>query len=151
MRISGTALYVVSKHQCLLNLLSIFAASDSKGWFGLGGSTQKPKRRYMGITMLALTEDIIRELRARQEDFFPDVTHGVLIHKVVLGSPAYKLVLVEGCCKAHQAAGKLCMRHRNSGNGLSFCGFAVVGCGQEISSLISTVSQSHHQVMCTQQ
>lgn len=67
------------------NLLSLSA--ESRGWFG---SSQKAKRRYMGITMLTLTPSILRELRLRMDADFPDVDSGVLVHRVVVGSPAYE-------------------------------------------------------------
>ncbi len=51
----------------------------------------------MGITMLTLTPDIIMELKTRHEGFFPELDHGVLVHKIILGSPAYKLVLLSLC------------------------------------------------------
>jgi HtrA serine peptidase 2 len=47
------------------------------------------KRRYMGITMLTLTPQLIHELRARSHELPVDVTYGVLVWKVVIGSPAY--------------------------------------------------------------
>lgn len=47
------------------------------------------QRRYMGITMLTLTPQIIHELQARNHQLPVDVTHGVLVWKVVIGSPAY--------------------------------------------------------------
>jgi HtrA serine peptidase 2 len=47
------------------------------------------KRRYMGITMLTLTPQLIHELQARNHELPVDVTYGVLIWKVVIGSPAY--------------------------------------------------------------
>ena len=46
------------------------------------------KRRYMGITMLTLTPQLIHELQARNHEL-PDVAYGVLVWKVVIGSPAY--------------------------------------------------------------
>ncbi|XP_021931095.1 serine protease HTRA2, mitochondrial isoform X4 [Zootermopsis nevadensis] len=55
-----------------------------------GGSVSSvPKRRYMGITMLTLTPQIIHELQARNHQVPEDVTRGVLVWKVVIGSPAY--------------------------------------------------------------
>ena len=42
----------------------------------------------MGITMLTLTPSIIQELKLRMD--FPDTEQGVLVHKVVVGSPAFK-------------------------------------------------------------
>ena len=47
------------------------------------------KRRYMGITMLTLTPQLIHELQARNHELPVDVTYGVLVWKVVIGSPAY--------------------------------------------------------------
>ena len=38
--------------------------------------------------MLTLSPSIIRELRLRMDADFPDVEKGVLIHRVVIGSPA---------------------------------------------------------------
>lgn len=49
-----------------------------------------PSRRYMGITMLTLTDDILTELRQRSHTVPVDVKSGVLIWKVIIGSPAYK-------------------------------------------------------------
>ncbi|RUS82153.1 hypothetical protein EGW08_010087, partial [Elysia chlorotica] len=63
------------------------------------GATKKPnyltngkettKRRYMGITMLALTPTILMELKDKLREFPEDITSGVYIHKVVVSSPAY--------------------------------------------------------------
>lgn len=47
-------------------------------------------RRYMGITMLTLTDDILAELRQRSHSVPVDIKRGVLIWKVIIGSPAYK-------------------------------------------------------------
>ncbi|XP_008822958.1 serine protease HTRA2, mitochondrial isoform X2 [Nannospalax galili] len=60
-------------------------------WFGIGGS----QRRYIGVMMLTLTPSILAELQLR-EPSFPDVQHGVLIHKVILGSPAHRAGLRPG-------------------------------------------------------
>jgi hypothetical protein len=54
-----------------------------------GSASSAIKRRYMGITMLTLTPQIINELQARNHQVPVDVTHGVLVWKVVIGSPAY--------------------------------------------------------------
>ncbi|XP_014674520.1 PREDICTED: serine protease HTRA2, mitochondrial-like [Priapulus caudatus] len=48
-----------------------------------------PRRRYMGITMLTLTPNIVGELRLR-DTRFPDVEAGVLVHRIVVGSPAHR-------------------------------------------------------------
>ncbi|KAJ1212130.1 hypothetical protein NDU88_007466 [Pleurodeles waltl] len=53
-------------------------------WFG-----PSEKRRYIGVMMLTLSPSILAELRLRDPSF-PEVTHGVLIHKVILGSPAHQ-------------------------------------------------------------
>nr|CAD7197185.1 unnamed protein product [Timema douglasi] len=58
-------------------------------------NTTATKRRYMGITMLTLTPQIISEIIARQK--LPEgVTHGVLVWKVVQASPAYMAGLKPG-------------------------------------------------------
>ncbi|XP_028918530.1 serine protease HTRA2, mitochondrial [Ornithorhynchus anatinus] len=62
-----------------------------RSWFG-GDGTQ---RRYIGVMMLTLTPSILAELQLR-EPGFPDVQHGVLIHKVILGSPAHRAGLRPG-------------------------------------------------------
>ncbi|XP_067560697.1 serine protease HTRA2, mitochondrial isoform X2 [Pseudorca crassidens] len=60
-------------------------------WFGSSGS----QRRYIGVMMLTLTPSILAELQLR-EPSFPDVQHGVLIHKVILDSPAHRAGLRPG-------------------------------------------------------
>ncbi|KAG3267004.1 serine protease HTRA2, mitochondrial isoform X2 [Ictidomys tridecemlineatus] len=60
-------------------------------WFGISGC----QRRYIGVMMLTLTPSILAELQLR-EPSFPDVQHGVLIHKVILGSPAHRAGLRPG-------------------------------------------------------
>nr|AAI34178.1 LOC100000024 protein [Danio rerio] len=57
------------------------SADKQKSWFGESGL----KRRYIGVMMLTLTPSIIEELRMRDPSF-PDVSHGVLIHRVIVGS-----------------------------------------------------------------
>lgn len=52
------------------------------------GGKEVPSRWYLGITMLTLTPSLIQELQQR-DPMFPSVTGGVLIWKVVLGSPAH--------------------------------------------------------------
>lgn len=53
------------------------------------------KRRYIGVMMLTLTPSILGELKIR-DPAFPDVTHGVLIHRVIIGSPAQQAGLKAG-------------------------------------------------------
>ncbi|XP_015266739.1 PREDICTED: serine protease HTRA2, mitochondrial [Gekko japonicus] len=60
-------------------------------WFG----RTEGKRRYIGVMMLTLTPSILSELKLR-DPAFPDVPHGVLIHKVILGSPAHQAGLEAG-------------------------------------------------------
>jgi len=74
------------------------AKSDSDDEGGVGGrgqpSSQKksgggipPHRRYMGLTMLAVNEQVIDELRLKLH--IPSlVKHGVLVFKILDGSPA---------------------------------------------------------------
>ncbi|XP_075235046.1 HTRA2-related serine protease isoform X2 [Lycorma delicatula] len=50
---------------------------------------QGAPKKYMGITMLSLNSDIIRELQMRNRTIPSDVTFGVLVWKVALGSPAH--------------------------------------------------------------
>ncbi|XP_046383576.1 serine protease HTRA2, mitochondrial [Ischnura elegans] len=53
-------------------------------------------RRFMGITMLTLTPEILVELQQRNHNFPTDVSHGILVWKVVIGSPAYNAGLRPG-------------------------------------------------------
>lgn len=53
------------------------------------------KRRYIGVTMLTLTPSIIAELKLR-DPTFPDVTHGIFIHRVVIGYPADRAGMLPG-------------------------------------------------------
>lgn len=65
------------------------AAKKKSSWFG------ETKRRYIGVMMLTLTPSIIAELKLRDPSF-PDVTHGILIHKVIIGSPANRAGMLPG-------------------------------------------------------
>ena len=56
---------------------------------GAAGKPIQQAKRYMGITMLTLTKDILNELKNRSESLPPNLTHGVLVWKVILGSPAH--------------------------------------------------------------
>ncbi|CAL8286879.1 unnamed protein product [Lota lota] len=53
------------------------------------------RRKYIGVMMLTLTPSIIAELKLR-DSLFPDVTHGILIHRVITGSPANKAGMQPG-------------------------------------------------------
>ncbi|KAJ8281085.1 hypothetical protein GJAV_G00063330 [Gymnothorax javanicus] len=67
------------------------AADKKKSWFG----ESETKRRYIGVMMLTLTPSIIAELKMRDASF-PDVSHGILIHRVIIGSPAYRAGMKPG-------------------------------------------------------
>ncbi|XP_041258674.1 serine protease HTRA2, mitochondrial isoform X2 [Onychostruthus taczanowskii] len=60
-------------------------------WFG----NAECKRRYIGVMMLTLTPSILAELKLR-DPTFPDISYGVLIHKVIIGSPAHQAGLKAG-------------------------------------------------------
>lgn len=47
-------------------------------------------KKYMGISMLTLTPQIILELQKKYEAFPLNVKGGILVWKVILGSPAYR-------------------------------------------------------------
>ncbi|KAM6132360.1 LOW QUALITY PROTEIN: serine protease HTRA2, mitochondrial [Pterocles gutturalis] len=59
-------------------------------WFG----NAETKRR-LGVMMLTLPPSILAELKLRDPSF-PDVSYGVLIHKVIIGSPAHQAGLKAG-------------------------------------------------------
>ncbi|XP_071441779.1 serine protease HTRA2, mitochondrial [Hetaerina americana] len=76
-----------------------FLKKASENRLTSGGESKGKKgrvRRFMGITMLSLTPDILSELQQRNHLIPPDVTHGILIWKVVVGSPAYNSGLRPG-------------------------------------------------------
>lgn len=81
-----------------LKFTKIFIAVDYVKRFlsnAKGRSKQQQEargRRYMGITMLTLTPAIINELRQRNQVVPPDVQSGVLVWKVIMGSPAHMYV-----------------------------------------------------------
>lgn len=62
------------------------------------------RRRYLGITMLTITPAILQELQSRgsMPHHIPaDVTHGILVWKIVVGSPAYQAGLQPGDIVTH--------------------------------------------------
>ncbi|KAF2901889.1 hypothetical protein ILUMI_04290, partial [Ignelater luminosus] len=69
-----------------INYVKEFLAA-SKG--GKASAINNAKRRYMGITMLTLTPQIIYEMQQRDQHVPSDVQYGVLVWKVILGSPAH--------------------------------------------------------------
>ncbi|KRZ78420.1 Serine protease HTRA2, mitochondrial, partial [Trichinella papuae] len=54
-------------------------------------SLDTKRKCFLGITMLSLDNSLLSELRQRDPNFF-NVTHGVLVHSVVLGSAAHDTV-----------------------------------------------------------
>uniref|UniRef100_A0A674EQ36 HtrA serine peptidase 2-1 n=1 Tax=Salmo trutta TaxID=8032 RepID=A0A674EQ36_SALTR len=50
---------------------------------------------YIGVMMLTLTPSIIAELKLRDPSF-PDVTYGIMIHRVIMGSPANRAGMKPG-------------------------------------------------------
>ncbi|KAH8306489.1 hypothetical protein KR018_002387, partial [Drosophila ironensis] len=68
---------------------------------GSAYKTGYPVKRYMGITMLTLTPDILFELRARSQNMPANLKHGVLVWKVIVGSPAHSGGLQPGDIVTH--------------------------------------------------
>ena len=60
------------------------------------GGAAAPKRRYMGITMLTLTPEILVELKLRGTVIPDGIQSGILVWKVIAGSPAHKSGLMAG-------------------------------------------------------
>ncbi|XP_077296597.1 HTRA2-related serine protease [Arctopsyche grandis] len=46
-------------------------------------------RKYLGITMLSLTPNILKTLKQKNPKLSTEVSHGVLVWKVIIGSPAH--------------------------------------------------------------
>jgi HtrA serine peptidase 2 len=65
------------------------AEEKVKGGKKVAEDDDHKKRRYMGITMLSLTEDIIQELKQRGSSIPDNIQHGILVWKVIQGSPAH--------------------------------------------------------------
>ncbi|XP_017076730.2 serine protease HTRA2, mitochondrial [Drosophila eugracilis] len=68
---------------------------------GSAYKTGYPVKRYMGITMLTLTPDILFELKSRSQNMPSNLTHGVLVWKVIVGSPAHTGGLQPGDIVTH--------------------------------------------------
>uniref|UniRef100_A0A0K8T7N9 Serine protease HTRA2, mitochondrial n=2 Tax=Lygus hesperus TaxID=30085 RepID=A0A0K8T7N9_LYGHE len=73
-----------------------FLRASEKRRVGGKVATSRNPRRYIGITMLSLTHQIIAEMRARNRPIPPNIDGGVLLWRVVLGSPAHAAGLVPG-------------------------------------------------------
>ncbi|XP_030212568.1 serine protease HTRA2, mitochondrial isoform X3 [Gadus morhua] len=67
------------------------SAEQKRSKFGQSDS----RRKYIGVMMLTLIPSIIAELKLR-DSLFPEVTHGILIHRVITGSPANKAGMQPG-------------------------------------------------------
>lgn len=65
---------------------------------GKGKSSPEPTpvRRYMGITMLSLTPNILVELKQRGSQIPDQISNGILVWKVISGSPAQTSGLMAG-------------------------------------------------------
>ncbi|XP_023247480.1 serine protease HTRA2, mitochondrial [Copidosoma floridanum] len=61
----------------------------NKGTSSTGGFSDYARRRYLGITMLTLTPDIISDMQQQGGHVPALIRHGVLIWRVMFGSPAY--------------------------------------------------------------
>ncbi|CAB0038720.1 unnamed protein product [Trichogramma brassicae] len=72
----------------------------SKGASMTGGYSDSSRRRYLGITMLTLTPDILNDMQ-QQGGASPIVRNGVLIWRVMFGSPAYQGGLKPGDIITH--------------------------------------------------
>ncbi|XP_023315394.1 serine protease HTRA2, mitochondrial isoform X1 [Trichogramma pretiosum] len=72
----------------------------SKGASMTGGYSDNSRRRYLGITMLTLTPDILNDMQ-QQGGVSPIVRNGVLIWRVMFGSPAYQGGLKPGDIITH--------------------------------------------------
>ncbi|XP_011505603.1 PREDICTED: serine protease HTRA2, mitochondrial [Ceratosolen solmsi marchali] len=66
----------------------------------MNGLNEPVKRRYLGITMLTLTSDIINDMHHHGGNL-PLIRHGVLVWKVIFGSPAYLCGLKPGDIITH--------------------------------------------------
>lgn len=56
---------------------------------GKSTAESRSTRRYMGITMLSLTPDIISELKQRGSQIPDQIVAGILVWKVIAGSPSH--------------------------------------------------------------
>ncbi|KAJ8670490.1 hypothetical protein QAD02_001749 [Eretmocerus hayati] len=61
----------------------------SRGASLTGGVRDTVNRRFLGITMLSLTQDIINDMHQQGGSVSSLIRHGVLIWRVMFGSPAY--------------------------------------------------------------
>jgi len=67
---------------------------------GKAGGHKTGKRRYIGITMVSLSPQMIDELKVRT-NIPSNVTHGILIYRLVVGSPADRAGIRPGDIVTH--------------------------------------------------
>ncbi|SPP80275.1 serine protease HTRA2, mitochondrial [Drosophila guanche] len=68
---------------------------------GSAYKTGYPVKRYIGITILTLTPEILFELKSRIQNMPANLSHGVLVWKVIVGSPAHSGGLQPGDIVTH--------------------------------------------------
>ncbi|CAL7937907.1 unnamed protein product [Xylocopa violacea] len=56
---------------------------------GIRTASEMPRNQYIGVTMLTLTPDLFYELQKKFRGIPHKINHGVLIYKVIVGSPAH--------------------------------------------------------------
>ncbi|XP_037341907.2 serine protease HTRA2, mitochondrial-like [Pungitius pungitius] len=89
MKVTAGISFAIPSDRLMLFLDQAAKKKDSRS------SESATKRRYIGVMMLTLTPSIIAELKLRDPSF-PDVTYGILIHRVILGSPANRAGMLPG-------------------------------------------------------
>ena len=57
---------------------------------GEGSVPSNRTRRFIGATLLTLTDSIVADLKMLTGGNFPDVSHGVLIQSVTFNGPAHR-------------------------------------------------------------
>ncbi|XP_063237540.1 serine protease HTRA2, mitochondrial isoform X3 [Bacillus rossius redtenbacheri] len=79
------------------------SGEKKKAGGNIAGTLDRPsgRRRYIGVTMMTLTPQIIEEMQSRSRILSVDVTHGVMMWRVVVGSPAHKAGILPGDIITH--------------------------------------------------
>jgi len=86
--------------------------AKSSGWFGSNKSTpnssrsssptSRGNRRYIGITMASVTDQILHQLRLNPQVDLPNsLTHGIIVFRLVVDSPADKAGVKPGDIVTH--------------------------------------------------